>query len=670
MIVIENPNPQDHLRTEWLLTNRLGGYAMGTVLGVNTRRYHGLLVAATNPPVGRIVALHSMIEQLVIPRDDGTEDIIDLSTQMFIGPDGEPMLHPRGWKRLKSFEYDPGSSVTWRWEIEGIIVSKRVLCGLAFSAFNATQTFLTVQGSVPPGTTLRLRPFLPFRDFHSLSSRAVETPTVREEPRGIVVSVAQVQFLLAIPSARWRSDPQWWDHFAMSEERSRGQVWSEDLWSPGVFENEISQSGVLQALTLTAMLPDWDLPDDDESVGNESANDEIDDGDLAINRAASAFVVQRGLEEPQMVSIIAGYPWFADWGRDAMISLPGLLLCTNRFDEAGEVLHTFARQMRNGLIPNRFDDQGGDAHYNSVDASLWFVYAVWQYVKSGQRSVASGQSELIDACRELINAYRDGTDFNIRMDGDGLMTAGDETTQLTWMDAKRDGVVFTPRHGKAVEVNALWCNALHCLADMTADERETRDLRELAARMSESFRAQFWWKEKMCLHDVVQSAAPDNKLRPNQILAASLPHSPLARDQQRAVIQCVQERFLTPFGLRTLDRNDPDYQPRYEGNLFERDRAYHNGSVWPWLIGPYCESLLRINDFNEESKQEVRAVIQPLLDELEKTTGPRCLGQIAEVYDGDPPHRPSGCTAQAWSVAEVLRILSLIEHDETTDAPP
>jgi predicted glycogen debranching enzyme len=277
---------------------------------------------------------------------------------------------------------------------------------------------------------------------------------------------------------------------------------------------------------------------------------------------------------------------------------------------------------------------------------------------------------LIAACRAVIASYKRGTDFNIRMDPrDGLIIAGDEGSQLTWMDAKRDGVVFTPRHGKAVEINALWFNALHCLAEMSEDESERNELFALSRRVSESFRAQFWWRERGCLHDVllpsgVEAAkqfVSDGKLRPNQVFAVSLPFSPLAENQQRAIVKIVGKRLLTPFGLRTLDRDDADYRGRFEGNLFERDRAYHNGAVWPWLIGPYCESLLRINDFDGDTKKKVTQIIQPLLDELGNIEGGRCLAQLAEVYDGDPPQRPGGCPAQAWSVAEVLRIVTMIE---------
>jgi predicted glycogen debranching enzyme len=335
--------------------------------------------------------------------------------------------------------------------------------------------------------------------------------------------------------------------------------------------------------------------------------------------------------------------------------------------------------MKNGLIPNLFDESGdgGADHYNTVDASLWFVHAVRELWKATSRA----DTELLKASREIIAAYRWGTDFNIRMDPrDSLIAAGDHSTQLTWMDAKRDGIAFTPRNGKPVEINAMWFNTLRCLAEMTEDASERDELIALSDNVSKSFREQFWWEERRCLHDVLSSSgggsdatrhdetlAGDRRLRPNQIFAVSLAFSPLTKDQQRAVVKLVGERLLTPFGLRTLDRDDPQYRGRYEGNLFDRDSAYHQGTVWPWLIGPYCEALLRVNDFSDDAKRQIKQIIQPLIDEMSNASGGRCLNQIAEVYDGDPPHRPSGCPAQAWSVAEVLRIATLLAESETTD---
>jgi glycogen debranching enzyme len=673
------------LKTEWLLTNGLGGYAMGTALGVNTRRYHGLLVAATKPPVGRVVALHSMIEQLVIPREDGTEEIIDLSTQQFVGGDGKPMLHPNGWRHLRRLSVDD-STATTEWDTGRCVVARTLQVAHDENALRIRYEILGLSST----WKLVVRPMFGSRDFHDLN-RVLKDADLPE-------AMKNATFLhLSHNATRWINDSQNWRNFAYVIDRARGQDWFEDWWSPYRWEFD-SVHGRIFKLSASLQLLNQTL----SALANPSARWRQTTKDLFrvrphcnLEEAGRQFCVKRRAQDDLHASVIAGYPWFGDWGRDTMISLPGLLLCTGRFDEVRSCLLLFARHMRNGLIPNFFDDSGEGCSYNTVDASLWFVHTVHAYLNrdrkgaAGPRRNASGSlpdgrgsvsdQELRAACGAIIAAYRRGTDFNIFMDNDGLIAAGDQTTQLTWMDAKRDGVVFTPRHGKAVEINALWFNALRCLAEMTADDRERDDLIALSHRVEQSFRAEFWWSERQCLRDVLipkpgqgdasdaREFIPDSQLRPNQIFAVSLPVSPLNEDQKRAVVKIVGDRFLTPFGLRTLDRDDANYRGRYEGSMFERDRAYHNGTVWPWLIGPYCEAFLRIEEFSDDAKQRVRQILQPLLNELECTRMENgqfmggCLGQLAEVYDGDPPHRPGGCPAQAWSVAEVLRILTMID---------
>jgi glycogen debranching enzyme len=658
------------LNTEWLLTNGLGGYAMGTLLGANTRRYHGLLVAATTPPVGRVIALHSMIEQIEI--NGATHD---LSSHQF----GDQLtLHPQGWRHLRQIICEPNCRIEWRHQIDSMRISK-ILSVLA--GRNGIALHYSIQGA-PAGARLRMRPLLTMRDFHAISRLSADIGAVEVDREGLIRIRIGDQQLHCFGNVRaWNGDPQWWRNFAYQLDRDRGQDWMEDQWSPGFFECEVRGGGetcISFAIALDSAIPARIPPI--ELIESPRCDPTVD----RLRAAAGQFIVQRKAGDRWTTSVIAGYPWFGDWGRDTMIALPGLLLCTARIDEARSTLLTFSRNLRNGLIPNLFDDYCGAAHYNTVDASLWFVHAAHELWKAecrlplplgGGRSkgapdsagasatvltpcpVPHGSGEILNACRQIIAAYRNGAEFNIRMDEDGLIAAGDEHSQLTWMDAKRDGVVFTPRHGKAVEINALWCNALRCLAEMTDNEHERNDLNALGRKAAESFRAKFWWNHRQCLYDVIGK----EQIRPNQIFAVSLPFSPLDKDQQRAVVKITGDRLLTPFGLRTLDPDDPDYRGRYEGNLFERDRAYHNGTVWPWLIGPYCEALLRANDFNAASKRKVKSIIQPLIDEMRNTEGGRCIWQIAEVYDGDPPHRPAGCPAQAWSVAEVRRIAHLVE---------
>jgi glycogen debranching enzyme len=359
-------------------------------------------------------------------------------------------------------------------------------------------------------------------------------------------------------------------------------------------------------------------------------------------RAAADFVVARRQPDGSMgVSIIAGYPWFADWGRDPMISLPGLLLTTGRFNEARQVLCTYAQYVSEGMIPNRFDDYSNEPHYNTVDASLWFIHAAFAYLRvSGDAETFNAR--LLEACRAIISGYKAGTRYKIHMDPeDGLISAGDESTQLTWMDAKCGGVVFTPRHGKAVEINALWYNALRLVGE-----------NELADRVRESFVKTFWRNPFRGLWDVVDKGHRDGAIRPNQIFAVSLPHSALDHDQQRAVVEVVRRELLTPYGLRTLARNEAGYIGHYIGSPMQRDRAYHNGTVWPWLIGPFLDAYLRTHEYSADALRQARVWLTPLIDHMKLG----CVGQISECCEGDEPHRPVACPAQAWSVAEVLRL--------------
>ncbi|MFI4854061.1 MAG: amylo-alpha-1,6-glucosidase, partial [Phycisphaerales bacterium JB065] len=360
-----------------------------------------------------------------------------------------------------------------------------------------------------------------------------------------------------------------------------------------------------------------------------------------------------------------GYPWFADWGRDTMIALPGLLLVTGRHEDAMSTLRTYARHVSEGMIPNRFDDYGGPPHYNTVDASLWFHHAAAEYLRASGDE-AGYREELLPALLEIITGYTRGTRFGIGVDeADGLVFAGDDTTQLTWMDAKRDENVFTPRHGKAVEINALWFNALRSTAAamrmVGADGAKADELDAMAGRVRESFNAAFLDGPGGGLIDCLRPNGnggwdATDELRPNQLFAVSLPHSPLDAEAKQRVVAVCKEKLLTPMGMRTLSPDHPRYRPHFTGDMMSRDDAYHNGTVWPWLIGPMAEATLRAGGFTAEAKREARAMIEPLI----KTMESGCLGQICEVSDADKPRLEQGCIAQAWSVAEVLRIGVLV----------
>ena len=375
--------------------------------------------------------------------------------------------------------------------------------------------------------------------------------------------------------------------------------------------------------------------------------------------AADQFVTKRQANNKTKSTILAGYPWFADWGRDAFISLPGLLLVTGWFEQAKSVLTTFAAAADKGMIPNCFDEYDNSAHFNSVDASFWFINAAFQYLQATDDTNTFMQ-ELIPTIRWIIDSYSKGTKFGIHADADGLITAGDEQTQLTWMDAKCDGIAFTPRYGKAVEVNALWYNCLCLLAEFYAgrDQESAKRYESMAGQVRTGFRELFWNDIKGCLNDcILPDGSVDDSLRPNQIFAVSLKFSPLSESQQFSVVEVVQKHLLTPYGLRTLSPDAADYKGVYTGPLRQRDEAYHQGTVWPYLIGPFIEAYLKVNNFSPESKSRAAEFVEPLLEHL---TEDGCLGSISEIFDGDEPHKPKGCFAQAWSIAELIRAYRLI----------
>lgn len=703
---LRGPDGHDRgLNTEWLLTNGLGGFAMGTALGVPARRYHGVLVAATRPPVGRVLTLAQMAERLVVGIGTSAQQTIELSTFQFADSGGgAPMLHPRGDVHLVQFSQD--TSVSWTFELPtvGMLVRKTLtlLDGENTAQLKYEIRALSAKPPLSGGLRLHLRPLVALRDFHGLIQRSW-ADRFHAYPSGHAVRVLwadrAVELDLKAAGADFDPLPQWWSNFHYELDAQRGQGGVEDLWSPGEFVARfvtLEPSGVdcvVQASTTPASMDDAAASTHRRerrqaamltaALAERSAHASPGAGPLSaadqtmlarLVRAADDFVVVRRNPEPSahgedLCSIIAGYPWFADWGRDTSIALTGLMLVTGRLDEARRVLLAFASHRRNGLVPNVFDDTSGFAEHNTVDASLWFILACCRWLNRGGDR-ATWDAVLAPACLDVVASYRRGTDHHIAMDPmDKLITAGTPGTQLTWMDARRDGVVFTPRHGKAVEINALWHAALMELAAAiaTRDTIMAANLRDLATAVSKSFRQQFWNPNKQALFDCLAPIdgqpgwRPIDELRPNQIFAVSLGHDLLSSEQQRAVVSTVREHLLSPFGLRTLAPGSPNYHARYEGNLFQRDQAYHNGTAWPWLLGPYAEAVLRVGGFSAASKSEARGAIQPLLAELTVSPtrrGPRgCLGQVAEIYDADAPQRPQGCPAQAWSVAELLRVL-------------
>jgi predicted glycogen debranching enzyme len=445
----------------------------------------------------------------------------------------------------------------------------------------------------------------------------------------------------------------WYHRLQYPVEEERGLDFEEDLFTPleWTFKLRRGETTHLVVTTEPAAGPDGAALLEAERMRRRAFEMETDPIRQALLIAADAFITRRGT---QHTTVLAGYPWFTDWGRDTMIALPGLTLTTQRFETAKQILLTFAQYCDKGMIPNVFPDAGETPEYNTVDASLWFVVAAWKYWKASGDD--AGARQLLPALTAVIKGYREGTRYDIQAGKDGLITAGSPGTQLTWMDVKVEGYVPTPRQGKPVEINALWLNALWMVAEM--EERLASDihaaviLRKLAEQGAGSFLKTFWNAEGGYLFDVVREDFRDAAIRPNQIFAVSLPYSPLSAAQQRAVLEVVTKHLLTPFGLRSLARGHEKYCARYTGNRWQRDCAYHQGTVWAWLIGPYCDAYVKVHGAGKAQKKELAGVVAGLIRHLED----HGLGSIAEIFDGDPPHRPVGCFAQAWSVSELLRV--------------
>jgi predicted glycogen debranching enzyme len=635
------------LRREWLETNGLGGFASSTIIGLNTRRYHGLLVAATKPPVGRLVLLSKLEETLLI---DGKR--FDLSANRYPG-----VIHPHGFHYLKQFRLDPFPVFTY--DVEGTEFEKSV-----FMIHGENSTVIQYElrknnrPDVPKNLRLELRPLIAFRDYHGTTHKnGGINPGVQE--RSGLATVTPYQGLpdlhLAHNAIDLRKTGDWYCNFEYDAERERGLDCSEDLFNPFTlcFDLRLRRQASIIAAT--------EQRDVTQAVEyrraaitrrrKELVASPIEDSFAqSLGAASDQYLVSRGNEK----TVIAGYPWFGDWGRDTMIALPGLTLPTGKYEVARSILRTFAKHVDQGMLPNRFPDAGQTPEYNTVDATLWFFEAARAYL-AYTCDLEFVRDELYTVFIDIISCHARGTRHGIKVDDSGLLASGELGVQLTWMDAKVGDWVVTPRRGKPVEIQALWYNALcimEDLADRFGDEAAQKRYRHMAAVAQWSFNRLFWNEKLGCLYDVVNGGPPDPTVRPNQIFAVSLPHSMLPRDRARSVVEKVEEHLLTPFGLRTLAPSDPRYRGSYTGTPTERDGAYHQGTVWPWLLGPFIAAYIKVNGGSEGARRQAQAWLSPLESHIVEAG----LGQVSEIFEGDAPHRPCGCIAQAWSVAEILRV--------------
>ncbi|HTS28841.1 MAG TPA: amylo-alpha-1,6-glucosidase, partial [Bryobacteraceae bacterium] len=643
-------------RREWLETNGLGGYASSAIAGLNTRRYHGLLVAACRPPVGRLVLLSKIEETLVI---DGRR--VELASNRYPG-----VVHPQGYLHLKEFRRDPFPVFVY--EAEGFLLEKSVFMIHGENSTVVQYELRAPDDARPAVCALELRPLIAFRGYHSTAhENAALNRSLEIEPGS--VSVAPYQGLPPLHLAHTAGDVQatgeWYRNFEYTIEQERGLDYREDLFNPFVLTFDLHRDP-RPAVVASA---------DRRSAGSVEAarTHEIQRRKEVLSaaplkdpfvrelvEAADQFIVRRG----EGHTVIAGYHWFSDWGRDTMIALPGLTLATGRPEVAKGILLEFSAHVDRGMLPNRFPDAGETPEYNTADATLWYFEAVraliaytddYEFVRTKLYSVLS----------DIIAWHERGTRYGIHVDSDGLLIAGEPGVQLTWMDAKVGDWVVTPRCGKPVEVQALWHNALRVMEDLArklGHDSDGAHYKELADRARDAFPGLFWNESSGCLYDVVNGDHRGESLRPNQIFAVSLHYSMLTPEKARSVVRAVERHLLTPYGLRSLAPGDPQYRGRFQGDPFSRDSAYHQGTVWPWLMGPFLTAYLKVDGRSREARKQAGHWLAELRRYLENEG----LGQIPEVFDGDAPQRPGGCLAQAWSVAELLRALA---EDVPSTAP-
>jgi predicted glycogen debranching enzyme len=638
-------NFEEAVRREWLETNGLGGYASSTLAGVHTRRYHGLLVAATQPPVGRQVLLSKLDETLQIK---GAR--YELGSNQYPG-----LVHPQGYTHLVHFSKDLFPEFIY--EAGGVILRKTIA-----AVHGENTTLLTYEVLfAEQAFTLELLPLIAGRDFHSLTHAnpgiqagfAFEGGVFQTKPYP-----DSPNLFIYVPGATFRAEPNWYYNFEYAIERYRGQDFQEDLFTPGKFSLELHEGDTVGIIISTeppfhrnafALL-------DKERRRRESLLDGPK-GQKGLPKiltlAADQFVVKRG---ENLKTVIAGYHWFSDWGRDTMIALPGLCLATGRFDDARRILLAFAQSVSRGMLPNRFPDSGETPEYNTVDATLWFFVAIHQY-RQYTNDDAFIRSALMPVLKDILDWHFRGTRYGIQATEDGLLYAGEAGQQLTWMDARIGNWVVTPRQGKAVEVNALWYNALRIYAELLRAYGQGELSLQVTLKteqVKEEFNRQFWNEEKGCLYDYLSHDHRNDSIRPNQLFAISLPYALIQGEKARKVLQTVEEHLYTPVGLRSLSPQHVDYRPVYGGDGFSRDSAYHQGTVWSWLLGPYVEAILKVR--GRSGRKQAREVLKKFEYHLLEA----CVGSVSEIFDAQAPHTPRGCAAQAWSVGEILRVA--LEH--------
>jgi predicted glycogen debranching enzyme len=632
------------LSLEWLETNGRGGFASGTIAGVNTRRYHALLLTARKPPSERVVLVNHLEEWLDI---DG--QAIPLSANLYPG-----VVHPAGYEQALEFSTDPWP--TWTFDCNGMTVQREIL---SIHGRDIVIVRWKLVGKKHSRAVLRVRPKLTGRDYHGTHHENGSLSTEAQVGSGMVLwhPYSVLPPVRAFHPGGYRHEPQWYRHIQLPVERQRGLDAEEDWWSPGEFTFHL-EPGSNQTMALTSEAIDR-LDIVALTKRETSRRDTVRQAAPAADALAGELWRVSGMylsERGPCHTVIAGYPWFTDWGRDTFISLPGLCLVTGRLEVAWQVIVAFAAHVSEGMVPNRFPDTGEHPEYNTIDASLWFIHAIDRYL-SASRDEGRVREIAWPAVKQILDGYRRGTRYGIRMDEDGLMTGGVPGVQLTWMDAKAGDWVVTPRHGKPVEIQALWVRALETgetLARRFGETAYADRCRNDRSNAIASFRKRFWYEQGGYLYDVLDGPeGNDASLRPNQLYAVSLVDELVPRDRAQRMLRLVEEQLLTPVGLRTLSPHDPRYCARYEGGVVDRDRAYHQGTVWPFLLGAFVTAWTKAFGQTAAVRNKARGFLAGLEAHLQEA----CLGHVSEIFDAEAPHLPRGCFAQAWSVAEPLRVL-------------
>ena len=635
-------NPIVDSSAEWLEADGLGGFASGTMSGIRTRRYHALLLTATTPPAGRMVLVNGFDAWVETP-----SGAFALSSQRY-APD---VIHPNGASLIESFEYEPWPR--WRYRLtDDLVVEQEIFVPHRESA---VMIGWKVVNHDPIPAKLKVRPFLSGRDFHSShrENGAFKFVADQNGERVTCRSYDGVPAVVAFSNGEYAHEPTWYRNFLYTEEQVRGLDAMEDLASPGVFEFSLSHNPAV--LMLAA---EGHAITNIESIEARYAQVRTDEQrrrenfKSPIERAADAYLVKRG----EGKTLIAGYPWFGDWGRDTFIALRGICIATGRLEEARDILLAWAGVVSQGMLPNRFPDSGDQPEFNSVDASLWYIIAVNDYLLAAGKRPGFAEDchteKLRAAVEAILAGYSTGTRFDIHADNDGLLAAGEPGQQLTWMDARVDGREITPRIGKPVEIQALWLNAL------VIGARFSPRWLSLYERGRVALEDKFWDQHAGYLADVIDCnhrvGDVDLTFRPNQIFAVGgLPITLVSPDKAQRVVDKVEKLLLTPTGLRSLAPGESSYAAHYKGGPHERDAAYHQGTVWPWLIGAFVEAWVRVRGNRVEAKVEARAKFLPPLHQHLNEAG---LGHISEIFDAESPHTPRGCPFQAWSLGELLRL--------------